>query len=310
MSAHGTEIRTLGPGSVVRVEDMDPTHKALLMFLANKTAATRRAYEEDLKQFWQWCEAFPVTVLAVDKIHVQLYLEHLEGRGLAQATVARRFGTVRNFLKMAYAEELIGQDPTRRIQMPKVDHTKQRRTWFATVDMANVLRAAYPHPRDYALLFFMQATAMRVGEVLPLDADGIHRDPGRAWVGFIGKGAKYAEITLDYPTLTGIDRYLDGRTEGPLFVNEWGNRMTRENVQTVLDRVSRDAGVTYRVTPHGIRRTHAKTAAEQGEDLLGIAESLRHVDSRVTRQSYIGLDSGRGALTRQRVSSVYAQMSG
>jgi hypothetical protein len=28
MSAQSTEIRTLGPGSVVRVEDMDPTHRA------------------------------------------------------------------------------------------------------------------------------------------------------------------------------------------------------------------------------------------------------------------------------------------
>jgi integrase/recombinase XerD len=165
MSAQSTEIRTLGPGSVVRVEDMDPTHRALLMFLANKTVHTRAAYEHDLKQFWAWCESFPVTPLGVDKIHVQLYLEHLQAKGLAQATVRRRFGTVRLFLKLCYEEELIGQDPTRRIQMPKVDHTKQRRTWFTTVDMANVLREAYPHPRDYALLFFMQATAMRVGEV-------------------------------------------------------------------------------------------------------------------------------------------------
>lgn len=309
VGAQRTELRTLGPGSIVQVEDMDPTHRALLLFLANKTVNTRAAYEEDLKQFWAYCESWPVAPLAVDKVHVQLYLEHLQAKGLAQATIARRFGTVRLFLKMAYAEEIISQDPTRRIDMPKVDHTKQRRTRFTTVDMANVLRAAYPQRQDYALLFFMEATAMRVGEVLPLNADSIRRDPGRAWVGFVGKGNKYAEIDLDYPTLTGIDRHLDGRVEGPLFINEWGNRLTRENVQTVLNRYIEQCKIGYHVSPHGLRRTHAKTAAEQGEDLLGISESLRHVDSRVTRQSYIGLDSGRGALTRQRVSSVYAQMS-
>jgi integrase len=80
--------------------------------------------------------------------------------------------------------------------------------------------------------------------------------------------------------------------------------------RAVLDRYIRNCKIDYRVTPHGLRRTHAKTAAEQGQDLLGIAESLRHADSRTTRVSYIGLDSGRGELTRQRVSSVYAQMSG
>jgi hypothetical protein len=51
------------------------------MFLANKTVHTRAAYEEDLKQFWAWCESFPVAPLGVDKIHVQLYLEYLQARG-------------------------------------------------------------------------------------------------------------------------------------------------------------------------------------------------------------------------------------
>src|SRR5206468_813998 len=82
------------------------------------------------------------------------------------------------------------------------------------------------------------------------NADSIHRDPGRAWVGFVGKGAKYAEIDLDYPTLTGIDRHLAGRTEGPLFLNEWGNRFTRENVQTVLDRYIDQCKIGYHVSPH------------------------------------------------------------
>ena len=67
--------------------------------------------------------------------------------------------------------------------------------------------------------------------------------------------------------------------------------------------------VTRRVTPHGLRRTHAKTLAEHGEDLLGIAESLRHKDARVTRQSYIGEARHRANAARQRAADIFGNLA-
>lgn len=309
MSAHAIEHRVLGAGTIANVADMAPEQQALLGFLTNRTPKTFAAYQLDLKTFWEWCASNDITPLYANKLQLQLYLEHLGTRGRAEATVARRFGTVLLFFKYAYDEELIATDPTRKLKRPKVDRAKQRRTWFTTLDMANVLREAYLRsPRDHALLFFMNVTALRVGEVCSLDVDSIHRDPGRAWIGFVGKGGGWYEQDLDYATLTALDKYLDGRTTGALFLNERGHRLRRANVQYTLDRYCAIAGIPYRVTPHALRRTYARTAIESGADIFGVSEHMRHSDTKTT-QLYIGENTGRGKAAAAKVSTLMAQMS-
>lgn len=154
----------------------------------------------------------------------------------------------------------------------------------------------------------MHDMRMRVGEVTQLDVASIRRDPGRGWVGFVGKGDQYDEIDLDYATLAILDRYLAGRTDGPLFLNQWDNRLTRENVQTILNRSCRNCGITYPVTPHTLRRTNARTAAEQGADIYSIAQGLRHKDPKTT-MPYTGNATGRGSAARRLVSDLMVQMT-
>lgn len=311
-------VAVLTPADILTAEQMDPERRMLLVFLANRTAATRLAYEIDLQQFHRWTRDMGLrSMLAAERVHLELYLEHLKAKGLAEATITRRFGTVKLFLHAAYDEELISQDPTRRIKCPKIDREKQRRTWLSTIDMALVMRAAASDPRDNALMMFMSNTAMRVGEVCALDVANLHREPGRVWVGFIGKGNRSARIDLPYATLTALDTYLGDRAEGPLFVNDKHTRMTRRQVSDALQRLAKRAGVTAfdtsgrgQITPHGIRRTHAKTLAEAGADLLDIAESLRHRDTRVTRDAYIGQSTGRGTMARQKATDIFTNMAG
>jgi integrase/recombinase XerD len=131
---------------------------------------------------------------------------------------------------------------------------------------------------------------------------------GAPWIGFIGKGGGWYEQDLDYATLTALDRYLGGRTEGPLFLNERGNRLRRYNVQYALDRYCRICEITYRVTPHALRRTYARTAIESGADIFGVSEHMRHSDTKTT-QLYIGENTGRGKAAAAKVSTLMAQMS-
>ena len=308
-----TAIAVLDGGDILGAGPINPEYRALLMFLANRTAATRRAYEEDLRQFSEWLRnrMRKPSMLLADRLDLEMYLEHLTNeRQLAQATIARRFGTVRLFLRHCYDEEIISQDPTRRTKAPKVDSDAQRRTWLSTVDMALVLRVAAHDARDYAIIVFMLDTAMRVGEVCSLNVDSVHRETGRVWVSFIGKGGKQARVDLPYRTLEALDRYLAGRTDGPLFTTATGSRIQRQHVARIIRRCAKAAGVTTDITPHGLRRTHARTAAEHGEDLLGIAEALRHKDVAVTKRSYVGEQRGRANMTRQRVADVYTNMAG
>lgn len=283
-------VRDLLVNGGISIED-----RAKLGFLANRTSLTRSAYELDLREFKRWTMDMGFTsMLDVDRL------------------TSRRLGTVRLFYKFCYESDDIPleKDPACRVKPPKIDRARQHRTWFSTVDMVLVLRAAAEsrHKVDFPLLTLMSNTAIRVGELCSLDVESMHRDASSVRISFIGKGSKLASIPLSMPTVAAIDRYLDGRTTGPLFINGWGNRVNRPNVADIIERNRVAAGISYHVTCHGIRRTTARSLAEHGADIFSISEALRHSDPKTTKQAYIGDAGGRGNRALQQASDLFQGM--
>jgi len=73
---------------------LDVTRLAVGSFLARYREPTPTAYNQDLKVFLGWCQSYDREVLRVTRGELEMYVRHLENRGYAAATVARRFGTV------------------------------------------------------------------------------------------------------------------------------------------------------------------------------------------------------------------------
>lgn len=173
--------------------------------------------------------------------------------------------------------------------------------------MAIILRYA-TDPLDQAVLHLMFDLALRVGELCALDVTSIIPTTAGPMLRFVGKGSKLAEMLIPAASMTTVEAYLDGRTTGPLFLNREGRRLSRASVQRMLDRLAKAAGITYRVTPHGIRRTSCRFGIQQGETIDDAAERLRHSDSRVTRQCY-AISTGTADIKRSRVSALMANLS-
>lgn len=70
-----------------------------------------------------------------------------------------------------------------------------------------------------------------------------------------------AEITLNPRTHEAIDQALDGRTIGPLLLNQWGNRMQRHNAAAIITRLARRIGIERRVTARAAPLLHHHRAA-------------------------------------------------
>lgn len=294
--------------SQVELVNLDPETRALIGFLSRYRGKTRMNYELDLRQWWEWTHSHDLTMLNVERLHLELYIQHMQNRGLAESTVARRYGTVKGYLHFAYVDELIPRDPTVHVSRPKVDHKKQYRTYFTTLDFAAVLREAMKDPRDHAVISLMGFVGLRVDELCRLNVDNLHRQIGQVQVHFIGKGGGMYKISLPLAVVQAIDRYLDGRTEGPLFLNSYNNRIARRNVAAIIDRCGKQAGITYHVTPHGLRRTLARTLQERGVELGAIQQVLRHVDPRVTAACYIGDGGGVADVARTMATAIYTSM--
>ena len=98
----------------------------------------------------------------------------------------------------------------------------------------------------------------------------------------VGKGDKPAEIPLNPRTHEAIDQALAGRTDGPLLLNRWGNRMQRHNAAAIVTRLARSIGVTRHVTPHALRRSYITIGLLQGVPLREMQRAARHTRANTT----------------------------
>ena len=213
MTTHAIEILPAGTSSnAIGVHGIDDENKALLGYLARYKGQTLRNYEFDLRTFQEWTRKIGLLrMLDAERYQLELYVRYLTERGLAPATIGRRFGTVRGFYHFAHVDGLILKDPAAYVKTPKIEHDQQYRTWFETVDMALVLRTA-TDPLDRAVLHLMFDLALRVGELCSLNVESIDRTSNGVFLRFIGKGGKLAVMQIPFVSLTALDAYLASRS--------------------------------------------------------------------------------------------------
>lgn len=314
MTAHATEILPAGTYGSLDIHGTDLETQAVVGFLSRyANPGTRANYELDLKQFRAFITRPPcnrLTLLTVNRTDVNLYLLDMQRRGLAEATVARRTGTLRTFYKYAVIDELIEKDPTVHVEIPPVDHDKQRRTWLTTLQFAQLLHHARRNTRDHAMVVSMGMLGLRIGEMCSLQVTDVHRLIGAAEIRFVGKGSKAATMDLPLEALHAYDVYAAGRTDGALFLTWDGNPWRQNDARRRLEVLVRHAGlVGVDITPHGLRRTAARTLQERGIELGAIQQFLRHASPTTTAQCYIGRGGGAASLARATLASIYGQMS-
>src|SRR3990170_6944332 len=98
---------------------LDVTRLAVASFLARYREPTLTAYTRDIKAYLGWCQTYDRDVLRVTRGELEMYLRHLESRGYAGATVARRFGTVATFYKYAVIDGVIPANPAVAVTRPR-----------------------------------------------------------------------------------------------------------------------------------------------------------------------------------------------
>jgi len=302
----------------IDTSSLDPVQRVLLGFLAKYREPTRSNYYGDLEQYSAWCEQQRITMLGAGPLELQLYIEHLRGRGLAEATVARRYGTVATLLRYAYRLEVIPRNPADFVDRPTVNREMQRTPRLSPLELADVIRHAKRHnrplctrDRNLAIVLLMGVMGLRVGEVCGLNIEGLVEAEGQPAIKFVGKRRKVATMVLPWEVLQAIRATVEDRTTGPVFVKLYGThageRIDRVDVARVIEALCVRAGIERHITPHSFRRSFAKTAHMQGRGLHEIQEAMRHKDGKMTSH-YIGNETT-GTVATQAVSAFLASLS-
>jgi len=148
--------------------------------------------------------------------------------------------------------------------------------------------------RDTAIFLLLYNTGARVQEIVDLDVSDVRLDPVPI-VTLQGKGRKQRTCPLWARTVDALRQWLAerGPTDGPLFLNAQGRRLSRSGVAYILRKLAERNAISprhaARITPHVIRHTTAMHLLQAGVDITTIAAWLGH-SQLATTHGYIEID--------------------
>lgn len=282
----------------------DPQIAEFLGYLIAERGASPRtvdAYRRDLSQYATLLRSRGVSILDhATREDITAFIEHLQGRALAPATVERKVAAVKSYHKFLVRTGLSERLPTALIPLPKVP--QHLPDVISIDDAARLLSQPFPDGavglRDRAILEVLYGSGIRASELTGLDVADLDLDEG--FMRVLGKGSKErlvpvagaAELALRAYLQSGRSRLrtrrsVAGQDVSALFLNCRGGRLTRQSVHTLARRYGRRVGLELH--PHTLRHSFATHMLEGGADLRSLQEMLGHADISTT-QMYTHVD--------------------
>lgn len=245
-------------------------------------------------------------VVAASEDDLRGYLRSLSG--MATRTQARRLSCLRQFYAFAYAEGWRPDDPTSRLDAPRLGRVLPKLLSEAEVDALLAAGRALPGADGVmmtALLELLYGTGLRVSELVGLPFAAVARDPAMLVVR--GKGAKERMVPLSDPAREALsawkaarDARLGRKPSKWLFPSHGRTgHLTRSGFARMLLRVGMAAGIDpRRLSPHVLRHAFATHLLARGADLRVVQELLGHADITTTEIYTHVLDEPKAALVR------------
>ncbi len=271
---------------------------ASLCKILRASANTVNAYRRDLLSFRAFLiergtatdpERTEVCVDAIQTDHIRSYMADLIKRA-SRATAQRHLAAIKSFFRNR--EVTAGApNPTRGLRSPRRE--KHLPSILAENEMVDLIgdppqqgdRAGY---RDRAMAETLYSSGLRISELVGLDWTDLDPEMGLLRVRH-GKGNKERIVPIGEPAIQALQAWRrtmpNGETNGAIFTNLRGRRISTRSVELIVARLLARSGVANRITPHGLRHSFATHLLDHGADLRSIQEMLGHA-SLTTTQRY------------------------
>ena len=235
-----------------------------------------------------------------EKETIERYITELHKK-YKQKTVKRKIASVKAFYSYLEEEELLEQNPFRKIKvkfketivLPRIiprDEIEQLLNYMYTY-LNGLSGIGYKYGlRDVAVVELFFATGARVYEISNIRNESMDLNSGR--IRIMGKGGKERYIQISNKTVIEILRkyYVENEREikkcGYFFVNNRGNRYTEQSIRFMLKKYTKNAGIESKITPHMFRHSFATYLIEEGVDVSCVQQILGHSSIKTT-QIYI-----------------------
>ncbi len=294
--------------------DADGLQRGIQEYLAHLrverglSAHTLAAYGRDLARYSAFLRergttvAADVTAVDVSAFGTALRAGDEDHRPLSASSIARTLAAVRGLHRFWASEHVTPTDPAARVtppkpgrRLPKALSVDQVRCLLDTAGATDDDVARTPSQlADVALLEVLYGTGARISEVVSLDVDDVSRALADSDVGLrlLGKGNKERLVPLGSYARAALDAWLvrgrpllagRGRGTPALFLNERGERLSRQTAFNRVQAVAKRAGIAADVSPHTLRHSYATHLLDGGADVRVVQELLGHASVTTTQ---------------------------
>lgn len=284
---------------------------------ASISKSTRKAYESDWKDFWEFCRVNSLDDLPSDEDTVCLYLTHLADSGSSISTIVRRCTSISAIHGAAGYFSPVKTERVSRV-LKGIKNTigspvkkAKALSWSDISKMAKQCDSLIIGLRDAAILLLGWASALRRSELVALDIgdleiseQGLILTVKRSKTDQIGSGAKVGIPRSHGPIcpVAAVERWIARRSqnelgpEEPLFVKIgvcgrgkwwWENsgRLSDRMISFIVKHYAKLAGLPHSnsYSAHSLRRGLATDAGAAGVPERVISRHTRHHSIQVLR---------------------------
>ena len=252
---------------------------------------TLGAYRADLMALQRWLAQKDISLIFATRADLLAFIAWRAKEGAKPRSTARQLSSFRRFYRFLLREGVIGEDPTLKIEMPKIGRSLPRSLTEAEVEA--LLAAPDTHDplghRDRTMLEVLYATGLRVSELINLKQSEINLNQGVLRV--TGKGERERLIPLGDEAQNWLRDFIAGprveilleRQTDYLFPTRRGDRMTRQAFWHIIKRYTKKAEIGGKLSPHTLRHAFATHLLNNGADLRVVQMLLGHSDLSTTQ---------------------------
>ena len=271
------------------------------------SANTLGAYRADLMALKRWLAQQDKSLIYATRADLLEFIAWRTKEGAKPRSTARQLSSFRRFYRFLLREGALGEDPTLKIEMPKIGRSLPVALSEGEVEsLLNAPEVSDPlGHRDRAMLEVLYATGLRVSELINLKQSQINLNQGVLRIQ--GKGDRERLIPLgdeaqrwvrEFQAGPRVEILLERQTEY-LFPTRRGDRMTRQAFWHIIKRYAKKAEIGSKLSPHTLRHAFATHLLNNGADLRVVQMLLGHSDLSTT-QIYTHV-------ARERMKELHAQ---
>lgn len=278
-------------------ENILKDYHSFLLLEKSLSANTILAYENDLSRWFEFIDSFKVQYKDAAVDDVRGFLAELAELGISPRSQSRMLSSLKSFYRFLQYEDLIEENPTDLVEMPKLgDYLPEVLTEEEIDDLVEAIDLSKKEgQRNRAIIETLYGSGLRVSELVNLKLSNIYFEEEYMLVE--GKGRKQRLVPLSSICLRQIKLWLLDRNElniqagneDFLYLNRRGAKLTRVMIFTIIKKLADTAGINKNISPHTFRHSFATSMLEGGANLRDIQQLLGH-ESILTTEIYTHMD--------------------